>query len=127
MQNGLRRVVVTGMGAITPLGNSVETFWEGMMAAQSGAALITHFDPAPFDTKFACELKGFDPLDYIDRKQARRLDPFCQYALAVASQAVEDACIAATLSPEEREGRRSHLRHGHRWHRAIPPPDGELH
>ena len=104
MQNGPRRVVVTGMGALTPIGNSVEAFWEGMMAAQSGAARITHFDPAPFETKFACELKGFDPLDYIDRKQARRLDAFCQYALAVAAQAVEDACLSrSNLSAEARE------------------------
>ena len=91
MQNGLRRVVVTGMGAITPIGLSVESFWEAMMNSTSGAATISAFDPDPFDTTFACELKGFDPLDYVDRKAARRMDRFCQYGLAVADQAVQDA------------------------------------
>ena len=93
MQNGLRRVVITGMGAITPIGLSVESFWEAMMDSTSGAATISAFDPDPFDTTFACELKGFDPLDYLDRKAARRMDRFCQYGLAVADQAVQDAGV----------------------------------
>ena len=102
MQNGLRRVVVTGMGAITPIGLSVESFWEAMMNSTSGAATISAFDPSPFDTTFACELKGFDPLDYLDRKAARRMDRFCQYGLAVADQAVQDAG-AEDFSQDERD------------------------
>ena len=99
-----RRVVVTGMGALTPIGLSVEAYWEAMMRGESGAAPITYFDSEPFDTKFACELKGFDPLEYMDRKAARRLDPFCQYALAVAHQVVQDAGIEPEkLSEEERD------------------------
>ncbi|MEM1271957.1 MAG: beta-ketoacyl synthase N-terminal-like domain-containing protein, partial [Bacteroidota bacterium] len=78
-----RRVVVTGLGALTPIGNSVEAFWNGMMEGRSGAGPITHFDAEAFDTKFACEVKDFDPLEYMDRKMARRLDPFTQYGLAV--------------------------------------------
>lgn len=98
-----RRVVITGMGALTPIGNSVEAFWEAMMRGESGAAPITYFDPAPFDTKFACELKGYDPLQYMDRKLARRLDPFCQYALSVAKQTVEDAGLdPSKMSTEEK-------------------------
>lgn len=99
-----RRVVVTGMGAVTPIGLTVEAFWDGMMRGESGAAPITYFDTEPFDTKFACELKGFDPLDYLDRKLARRLDPFCQYGLVVAQQCLEDAGIdSKSLSDEERD------------------------
>ena len=89
--NGSRRVVVTGLGAITPLGLSVESFWEAMMNSTSGARTIESFDPSEMTTTFACELKGFDPGDYLDRKQARRLDPFCQYALAASDEAVADA------------------------------------
>ncbi|MFW5955597.1 MAG: beta-ketoacyl-ACP synthase II [Rhodothermales bacterium] len=104
MQQGRRRVVVTGLGALTPIGLSVDSFWEAMMRSESGAAPITYFDTDPFETKFACELKGFDPHDYIDRKAARRLDPFAQYAIAVAAQAIEDAGIDyANLSSEERD------------------------
>lgn len=103
MPNRSRRVVVTGMGALTPIGLTVESLWEAMMQGQSGAAPITYFDAEPFDTKFACELKGFDPLNYMDRKAARRLDPFCQYALAVASETVKDAEINPdSLSDSER-------------------------
>lgn len=101
MRDG-RRVVVTGMGALTPLGLSVDTFWEGMMQSTSGAAPITRFDPEPFDTTFACELKGFEATDYLDRKVARRLDRFAQYALVVAQQAVEDAGIG-DLSQEDKD------------------------
>ena len=104
MQQGRRRVVVTGMGALTPIGLSVETFWDAMMRSQSGAAPITQFDTEPFETKFACELKGFDPQDYMDRKAARRLDPFAQYALAVAAEAMADSGIDhEKLSSDERD------------------------
>ena len=102
MQNG-RRVVVTGMGALTPIGLSVDSFWEGMMNSQSGAAGITYFDPEPFDTKFACELKEFDATDYLDRKMVRRLDRFAQYAMVVAQQAVEDAGLDGNVSQEDRD------------------------
>lgn len=89
--NTSERIVVTGLGAVTPIGLSVDAFWKAMMQGDSGAAPITHFDASSFKTHFACELKGFDPRNYMDRKQAGRLDPFCQYALAAAQQAVEDA------------------------------------
>ena len=91
------RIVVTGMGAVTPIGLSVDAFWQGMMRGESGAAPITHFDASAFKTRFACELKDFNPLDYVDRKQAARLDPFCQYGLAVAQEAIADA----QLNPSE--------------------------
>ncbi len=93
MAQAPRRVVVTGMGAVTPLGLDVASFWEAMMRGESGAAPITHFDPSAYDTQFACEVKDFDPSKYLDRKQVRRLDPFCQFALVAARQAVEDSAI----------------------------------
>ncbi|HMB91323.1 MAG TPA: beta-ketoacyl-ACP synthase II, partial [Rhodothermales bacterium] len=101
MSNQQRRVVVTGMGALTPIGHTVQGFWEAMLRGESGAAPITYFDTEPFETKFACELKNFDPLDYIDRKLARRLDPFCQFALAVTRETVADGKLE-DLSEEER-------------------------
>ncbi len=101
--NTKERIVVTGMGAVTPIGLSVDDFWKAMMCGESGAALITRFDANSFRTRFACELKGFDPLNYMERKQAARLDPFCQFALAAAQQAVEDARLnPAARSQEER-------------------------
>ncbi len=93
MSQHKRRVVITGMGAVTPIGNTVDEYWNALIEGKSGAAEITHFDASKFDTRFACEVKNFDPLLYIDRKMARRLDPYCQYALASAAQAVEDAGI----------------------------------
>lgn len=102
MRDG-RRVVVTGMGALTPIGLSVDSFWEGMMQSESGAAPITYFDPEPFDTKFACELKGFEGTEYLDRKLVRRLDRFAQYALVVAQEAVEDAGLDGELSQEVKD------------------------
>jgi 3-oxoacyl-[acyl-carrier-protein] synthase II len=104
LMNTQERVVVTGMGAVTPIGFSVDEFWKAMLRGESGAAPITHFDASSFKTRFACELKGFDPLNYMDRKQATRLDPFCQYALAAAQQAIENANLnLAELSQEERD------------------------
>jgi 3-oxoacyl-[acyl-carrier-protein] synthase II len=92
------------MGALTPIGHTVDAFWNSMMECRSGAALITNFDTEPFASKFACEIKGFDPSDYMDRKLTRRIDVFCQYAMAVAKQAVEDAGVDAKgLSDAERE------------------------
>jgi len=95
---------VTGMGALTPIGNDPKSFWDAMMRCESGAAPITYFDTEPFVTNFACELKNFDVLDYLDRKSARRMDPFCQYAMIAAGQALTDAGIDTdTLTTEEQE------------------------
>ena len=74
----LKRVVVTGLGAITPLGNNVQDFWNNLVSGKSGAATITRFDASKFKTQFACEVKGFNPEDYFDKKEARKLDPFSQ-------------------------------------------------
>lgn len=87
----LKRVVVTGLGAITPLGNTVQDYWNNLVAGKSGAARITRFDPSKFKTQFACEVKGFNPEDYFDKKEARKLDPYSQYGIAAADQAVRDA------------------------------------
>ncbi|MCQ2214235.1 MAG: beta-ketoacyl-ACP synthase II [Bacteroidaceae bacterium] len=90
----LKRVVVTGLGAITPLGNSVEETWENVKAGKSGAAPITHFDTTQFKTQFACEVKNFNVADHIDRKKSRQMDLYCQYAMVAAKQAIEDSGIA---------------------------------
>src|SRR6476620_11074456 len=86
-----RRVVVTGMGAVTPVGNDVATMWESLLHGRSGAAPITHFDATNFEVRFACEVKNFDPLQYMDRKEAKRADQFTQYAVAAAKQAMVNA------------------------------------
>lgn len=96
-----RRVVVTGMGVVTPIGNTVEEFWKNLLAGTSGARLITSFDASDYDTKFACELKNFDPLQYMDRKLAQRCDPFTQYALAASEMAIKDSGL--DLQKEDRE------------------------
>ena len=88
-----RRVVVTGLGVISPLGNTVAATWEAMVAGRSGAGPITRFDPAALSVKFACEVKGFDPGLYLDKKEARRYDLFAQFAMGAAVQAVNDACL----------------------------------
>ena len=87
----LKRVVVTGLGAITPVGNSVPEFWENIVNGVSGAGPITHFDASQFKTQFACEVKNFDVTKYIDRKEARKMDLYTQYAVAVAKEAVSDS------------------------------------
>lgn len=89
----LKRVVVTGLGAVTPLGNDVETTWTNAIAGVSGAGPITHFDASKFKTQFACEVKGFDPLSFMDRKKVRTLDLYAQFAMYAAKQAVEDSGI----------------------------------
>ncbi len=94
------RVVVTGLGALTPLGNSVNEFWENAVAGKSGAVPITKFDPEHFKTKFACELKDFDPKKYLDRNEIKRTDPYTQYALYAASEAVDDSGLdISSMSP----------------------------
>lgn len=90
----LKRVVVTGLGAITPLGNNVQDYWTGLVNGVSGAGRITHFDPSKFKTQFACEVKGFNPEDYFERKEVKRIDLFSQYGVASAHQAVVDANIS---------------------------------
>jgi 3-oxoacyl-[acyl-carrier-protein] synthase II len=89
----LKRVVVTGIGALTPLGNNLEAYWNGLLGGVSGAGPITQFDAAKFKTRFACELKNFDPLQFLERKEARKLDRFTQTALAASDEAVTDAGI----------------------------------
>ena len=91
----LKRVVVTGLGAITPLGNDPKTYWDNLIQGVSGAAPITRFDPSNFKTKFACEVKGFDAQDFIHRREARRMDLFTQYAVVSSMQALDDAGIVA--------------------------------
>lgn len=96
-----KRVVVTGIGALTPIGNSAQEYWDGLSNGVSGAAPITQFDTEKFKTKFACEVKNFDVSNYIDRKEARKMDPFTQYAMVVADEAVADSGIhEAGLAPE---------------------------
>jgi len=99
-----RRVVVTGLGALTPIGNTLSTYWEGLLSGTSGAAPITYFDPTLFKTQFACELKGFDALDHFDRKEARKYDRFAQYALVSVAEAVEDAKLPLETIDKDRVG-----------------------
>ena len=87
----LKRVVVTGIGALTPIGNNLGEYWKNLVMGVSGAAPITHFDTSEFKTKFACELKNFDISQHLDRKEARRMDPFTQYAMVAADEAIKDA------------------------------------
>ena len=89
----LKRVVVTGLGALTPIGNNLEEYWDGLKNGRSGSAPITYFDTEKFKTKFACELKNFDPLEHFDRKEARKLDRFAQYAMVSADEAIKDSGI----------------------------------
>jgi len=104
MNKPLKRVVVTGLGALTPLGNSVSAYWEGLLNGVSGADSITLFDASKFKTQFACELKGFNPEDYFDRKEARKLDRFSQLAVVAASQAVEHAKLNDETINKDRVG-----------------------
>lgn len=99
----LRRVAVTGLGALTPLGNDVDTFWANLVQGVSGAARITRFDPENFKTQFACEVKDFDPTPWMDRKDHRKMDLFTQYAVVTAEMALKDAGLsveAGTLDPD---------------------------
>ena len=89
----LKRVVVTGLGALTPIGNTVPEFWDGLVNGVSGAAPITRFDASKFKTRFACEVKGFNAEDFLERKEARKVDPFVHYALAVTDEAIADASL----------------------------------
>jgi 3-oxoacyl-[acyl-carrier-protein] synthase II len=100
----LRRVVITGLGALTPIGNNIEEFWEGLKNGVSGSDWITHFDAEKFKTKFACEVKNFDPTEFFDRKELRKLDPFAQYALVATEEAFQDAGFDLESIDKDRVG-----------------------
>ncbi len=100
----LKRVVITGLGALTPLGNNLQDYWNGLIAGVSGANLITRFDASKFKTKFACELKGFNVEDHIDRREARRMDPYTHYALVVAKEAIVDSGMDLEKINKDRVG-----------------------
>ena len=99
-----RRVVITGLGALTPIGNTLPEFWEGLVSGKSGAAPITYFDASEFKTKFACELKNFNVLDFMDRKEARKQDRFTQYALVSTQEAIEDSGLLLDSVDKDRIG-----------------------
>lgn len=99
-----RRVVITGLGALTPIGNTLSEYWEGLLSGTSGAAPITYFDPEKFKTRFACEVKGFDPKDHMDRKEARKLDRFAQFAMASTAEAMEDSGLDLDSIDKDRAG-----------------------
>jgi len=99
-----RRVVITGLGALTPIGNTLPEYWEGLLSGVSGAGPITHFDASKFKTQFACELKNFDPLNFMDRKEARKYDRFAQYALITAEEAIIDSGLEFEKEDRDRIG-----------------------
>src|SRR6186713_1783121 len=100
----LKRVVVTGIGALTPLGNTAPEYWNGLINGVSGAAPITRFDAAKFKTRFACEVKGFDPANHFERKEGRKLDPYAQYALVAVDEAHKDANLSHPSVDPDRVG-----------------------
>jgi 3-oxoacyl-[acyl-carrier-protein] synthase II len=100
----LKRVVVTGLGALTPIGNTLREYWDGLKAGTSGAAPITHFDATLFKTRFACEVKNFEVGNFMDRKEARKLDPFAQYAMVVADEAIKDSTLPLSEVDPDRAG-----------------------
>jgi 3-oxoacyl-[acyl-carrier-protein] synthase II len=100
----LKRVVVTGLGALTPIGNSVEEYWENLALGKSGAGSITKFDASKFKTQFACEVKNFQVEDYLDRKEARKMDPFTQYGMITAEQAIQDSKLDLSKINLDRAG-----------------------
>lgn len=95
-----RKVVVTGMGAVTPLGNDVASFWNGLVAGKNGIDFITRFDTSAYKVKLAAEVKDFHPADYMEKSQIRKTDLFCQYAMAAAAQAMDDSGISGRIEPE---------------------------
>ncbi|TAG53612.1 MAG: beta-ketoacyl-[acyl-carrier-protein] synthase II [Cytophagales bacterium] len=100
----LKRVVVTGLGALTPIGNNVSDYWNNLLAGVSGAAPITHFDASKFKTRFACEVKGFNVDDFIDKKESRKMDPFTHFGIVAADQAIEDAGLNTDTVDKDRIG-----------------------
>jgi len=100
----MRRVVITGLGALTPIGNSLHAYWDGLTNGISGAGLITRFDTEKFKTKFACELKGYNSADFFDRKEANKLDPYAQYAQIAAAEAIKDSGLDLEKINKDRAG-----------------------
>jgi len=100
----LKRVVITGLGAITPIGNTVQDYWNGLLGGVSGADRITLFDASKFKTQFACEVKGFDPVAYLDRKEARKVDRFTQLAIVSSDEAIKNAGITKDNVNPDRTG-----------------------
>jgi len=100
----MRRVVITGIGALTPLGNNLQEYWEGLINGVSGAVMITRFDTEKYKTKFACELKGYDSSNYFDKKEANKMDPYTQYALITSEQAVVDSGLDLEKVDKDRIG-----------------------
>jgi 3-oxoacyl-[acyl-carrier-protein] synthase II len=100
----LKRVVVTGLGALTPLGKTVDEYWQGLLDGVSGCDFIQQFDVSKFKTRFACEVKDFDPTNYVDRKEARKIDRYCQFALIASDEAVKDAGISKENVDPDRVG-----------------------
>lgn len=99
-----KKIVITGMGIVSPVGIGLETFWQGLLAGTSGAGPITRFDSVDHKTKFACEVKEFDPVQYMDRKSAKRMDLFCQFAVAASKEAIEMSAIANDSVNRDRVG-----------------------
>ena len=102
--SSIRRVVVTGLGAITPLGNTAPAYWEGLRTGASGAAIITRFDPTKFKTRFACEVKGYEADNFFDRKEHRKMDLFTQFAVIAADEAIADAGLLDSSVDKDRVG-----------------------
>ena len=100
----LKRVVVTGLGALTPIGNNLNDFWTGLIEGKSGAAPITYFDTEKFKTKFACELKNFDVSIHLDRKQQRKMDRFTQYGMVSTDEAIKDSGLDLEIIDKLRVG-----------------------
>lgn len=104
MPKNARRVVVTGMGALTPIGNDLQSYWDGLSNGRSGSAMITRFDASEYDTKFACEVKNFNALDFIDRKTINRMDLFTQFGVSASEMAVKDAALNFETVDRDRVG-----------------------
>jgi len=100
----LKRVVVTGLGALTPIGNTLNEYWEALLSGKSGAAPIQQFDAALFKTQFACEVKNFNIEDFMDKKEARKLDQFSQFAMVSASEAMADSGLMESNANHDRIG-----------------------
>ena len=100
----LKRVVVTGLGALTPLGKTVNEYWQSLADGVSGCDNIKQFDVTKFKTRFACEVKNFEPTDYLDRKESRKMDRYCQFALVASDEAVKDAGISKENVDPDRVG-----------------------
>ena len=99
-----KKIVITGLGALTPIGNDAKAYWQGLVQGVSGASPITHFDATKCKTQFACELKGYQPTAHFTRKELRTMDPCSQYALVVCEEALQDAALALAKENRERIG-----------------------